>query len=366
MVIYHLASGWQYYRQPATAFLQVFPLRLINLLPFERSAAPGMSYWFRPHTSKTHRPVVFIHGLGIGLIPYVFWLRTIPKDVGIIAVEMLPISGRVTSYPLASTPELCNMIAACLAQQRESEPDGAWNDFVLIGNSYGSLLVAPLLQHPDIAPRVAANIIIDPVALLLHLPDVAYNFTRREPRPSRRGRTGHGSEWEIWWASSTDAGTAHTLARRFCWRESVLWRELLTPSLGDGGSEGAGGNAAARLGKEQFEFGAGPQVGMRSTVVLGGEDCVTHPKAVASYVFGGGVDWTYTDVEAWKSYEWTGREELELMYLDGKDHGQGIMVPRPDKRIAKVIEEYCRRDDGFPGPREGDARAQSDEQGQQF
>ncbi|KAK1700489.1 hypothetical protein BDP55DRAFT_743505 [Colletotrichum godetiae] len=349
MALYLLTQGYRYYKQSVSTFFKVFPVRFINLFPFKQSAASKMSYWYRPHKSATQRPVVFIHGLGVGLIPYMFWLHTIPKDVGILAVEMLPISSRVTTWPLPSTPELCEMVAKCVAQQRASQPApgvgerGVWDDFVLIGNSYGTLLMGQLLQRADFAPRVAASILIDPVSLLLHLPDVAFNFTRREPTPSIRGRTGHGNEWEIWWASATDAGTAYTLARRLCWRESLMWREMLTPSL----RTVEAGYYASGSPEEIAIFGNGVQAGMRSTVVLGGEDCVTNPRAVASYVYSGDVRWTMDDLESWKQYEWSGTEELELMFLNGKDHGQGIMVPYPYKPIQTVIETYCRRDDGF-------------------
>ncbi|TDZ30690.1 hypothetical protein C8035_v001949 [Colletotrichum spinosum] len=353
MAFYLLTQGYRYYRQPLSTFFKVFPLRFVNLLPFKRSAAEGMSYWYRPHKSKTQRPIVFIHGLGVGLMPYMFWLRTIPSDVGILAVELLPISTRITAWPLHSTPELGEMITKCVAQQRSLQPApggtaggerrGDWDDFVLIGNSYGTLLVPQLLRRADFAPRVAACVLIDPVSLLLHLPDVAYNFTRRRPTPARRGRTGHGNEWEIWWASATDAGTAHALARRLCWRESLLWRETLTP----GARCVEAGYYASGSPSEMAVFGNGVQPGMRSTVVLGGDDCVTAPAAVASYVSSGGVSWSRDDVGRWRDCEWSGKEELELMYLAGKDHGQGIMVPFPHEPIARVVESYCRRDDGF-------------------
>ncbi|TIC92831.1 hypothetical protein CH35J_010579 [Colletotrichum higginsianum] len=209
MALYLLTQGYRYYKQPFSTFFKVFPVRLVNLLPFTHSAADGMSYW--------------------------------------------------------------------------------------------------------------------------------------EPTPSIRGRTGHGNEWEIWWASATDAGTAYTLARRLCWRESLMWREMLTPSL----RNIEAGYYASGSPEETAVFGNGVQVGMRSTVILGGEDCVTAPKSVASYVYSGDVRWSPDDIEIWKRYEWTGKQELELMFLDGKDHGQGIMVPFPHKPIQNVIETYCRRDDGF-------------------
>lgn len=307
MTAYLLLKGYSFYRQTRGAFFTCFPLHPMNLLSFKKSAAPYMSYWYRPHRSKRHLPILFIHGLGIGLIPYMFWFATLPKDVGVLAVEMLPISSRITSYPLPSTPELVAMIARCVEQQRQRHPSpgsglpGVWDEFVLISNSYGTMLVAPLLQHTTIGPRLAATILIDPVSLLLHLPDVAYNFTRREPRPSVRGRPGHGNEWEIWWTSATDAGTAHSLARRFCWRECILWRETLTPSLRNA-EAGVQHRGTVGLEATSASYGFG-RTGMRSTVIICGIDCVTAPTAVASYVHCGHVSWTQDDVEEWKKYE---------------------------------------------------------------
>ena len=83
--------------------------------------------------------------------------------------------------------------------------------------------------------------------------------------------------------------------------------------------------------------------GMRTTVIQGGEDCIAAAKNVAAYVYSGGVTYDYFDIQAWNQYQWSGTEELELVFLDGKDHGQGMMVPRPSKKIRQVIEGYCRR-----------------------
>lgn len=337
---YLLLAGFRFYRPARSSFFSIFPLRPIHLLPFPPSAAPTMSYWCRPHKSATQRPIVFLHGLGAGLPPYMFWFATLPKDVGVLAVEFLPLSARITTA-LPSTSELSDMIAACIEQQRALNPSpapgqpGAWDDFVLIGNSYGTLVMPSLLRRRDVADRVAASVLIDPVSLLLHLPDVAYNFTRRPPRPAVRGRPGHANEWELAWASATDPGTAHALARRFCWRESLMWREMLTPSV--------------RLAERGLAVpAAGKNHGlMRSTVILSGEDCVTCPKEVASLVFAGHTRWTPADVEEWEKYKWTGLQELELVYLPDRDHGQGIMVFSPEPCILPVIEDYCRRDDGF-------------------
>lgn len=326
MCLWLLVSGYKFYRQPRSTFFKVFPLRPLSLLSPNASDAPGMSFWYRPHRSQTHRPVVIIHGLGIGLIPYQFWMATIPKDVGVIAVEMLPISTRITSQVLPPTSELCQSVATITAQMRKKDPT-AWNDFVLVTSSYGTMLVKGLVEHPDFGPHISGNVLCDPVALLLHLPDVAYNFTRRTPGRSRRGRPGRANEWEITWASATEAGTAYSLARRFCWRECALWREDLIRSMRDAEN---GQYLSSKF--------------MRTTVIQGGEDCIAAAKNVAAYVYSGEVTYGYPDIKAWNEYQWNGTDELELVFMDGKDHGQGMMVPRPSKKIRQVIEGYCRRD----------------------
>jgi hypothetical protein len=60
-------------------------------------------------------------------------------------------------------------------------------------------------------------VIIDPISILLHHPDVAYNMMIRQPKSAQ--------EWQLWYFASKDAGVAHTLSRRFFWFENILWKE---------------------------------------------------------------------------------------------------------------------------------------------
>lgn len=64
--LFLFAKGFSFYRQPRNTFFGVFPFRPMTLISSKESAAPEMSYFYRPHESKTHRPIVFIHGVGIG------------------------------------------------------------------------------------------------------------------------------------------------------------------------------------------------------------------------------------------------------------------------------------------------------------
>ncbi|CAI6336897.1 unnamed protein product [Periconia digitata] len=302
-----LVMGFTLYRQPRSQFFRSFPFRPLTLLAPKESAAQNLSYFYRPHTSKTHRPIVFAHGVGIGLAIYIPLFLLLPKDIGILALEVLPVSSRITAgAPLAE--DLMNDAGAIIAQQDLT-------NFVFVGNSYGTFLAKLFLDSPLLSSRMAKMVLIDPVAVLLHLPDLAYNFARKKPVEP--------NEWQMWWGAETEPDIAFTFARRLCWRSHVLWREDL-------------GKCA-------------------TTLVLGGSDCLVNAAAIATYVTrgkeeeeaGGELCWSWGDLERWKgSFEgWVGKG-LELVWFEGFDHGQAILGNKKLKDIVSIVERYCRKEGG--------------------
>src|SRR4051794_10950752 len=110
---YMLWHSFQYYGAPILRLPSVFPFRPLHLLSPHRSPAANLTYWYRPHTSKTGLPVLFIHGIGIGLYPYVGFLAGLNAEdggtdgeLGIIAVEIMPVSSRITGQALGKN-EMC-------------------------------------------------------------------------------------------------------------------------------------------------------------------------------------------------------------------------------------------------------------------
>lgn len=78
--------GYTFYRTKRSNFFRIFPFRPLGLLARHESAARDhMSYFVRPHKSTTKRPVLFIHGVGVGVAQNLLYLNTIPKDVGVIS-----------------------------------------------------------------------------------------------------------------------------------------------------------------------------------------------------------------------------------------------------------------------------------------
>ena len=153
------------------SFFSVFPLRPLSLFSGNTSRARRLTYWHRPHTSKSRRPVLFIHGIGIGLYPYTNFLSEINEsyendgddgEVGIIAIELMPISFRLTGAPMGSI-EMCGEVLKILRHH-------GWKDVVLVSHSFGSVVSTRLLKDLEASSMIGPVLLIDPVSILLHLP----------------------------------------------------------------------------------------------------------------------------------------------------------------------------------------------------
>ncbi|QIW95744.1 hypothetical protein AMS68_001262 [Peltaster fructicola] len=185
------------------AYINALEEKLDHKLKTTKSTSRSLRTTF-DDVPMQHRPLV--------------WYLTMSQsdgDVGIVVVEILPISSRICP-PALSTSEM-------KAQIRQILDTHGWTEFVLIGHSYGTAIASTILRDPVFSLRVKAAMLLDPICFLLHLPDVAYNFTRRKPR--------RANERMLHYFSSQDMLISHTLARRFFWSEYVLWEEDLDDNL---------------------------------------------------------------------------------------------------------------------------------------
>lgn len=195
MAIRMRTNGFTQYRTPILS-PWVFPPRPMSLLAAQKSPVQKQGYWARPHTSKTRLPVLFIHGIGVGLYTQVDFLHELDQqlnsdkpddgEVGILALELLPISSRLTP-PISRREDYLAEITTILQHH-------GYENFVLASHSYGSVLSTHMLNYPPLASRVRGLLLVDPVTILLHMPDVAYNFTVRKPIKA--------NEWQLWYFAS--------------------------------------------------------------------------------------------------------------------------------------------------------------------
>ncbi|KAL3418524.1 hypothetical protein PVAG01_10240 [Phlyctema vagabunda] len=330
-----LSHGFNFHRTGLSQFFTLFPFRPVSLLSGYRSPAKHTTYWHRPHTSKTKLPVVFVHGIGIGLYPYTKFVNELnsidgletsdPDDqVGIVLIEIMPVSFRITHAAL----ERENMVRE-IDQILEEHLDPG-QKFVLVSHSYGTVITTHLLKDPVVSKKIGPIVLIDPVSVLLHLPDVAYNFTRRKPY--------HANEHQLYYFASMDMGVAHTLARHFFWNENVLWKKDL--------------------------------VGRKVTVSLGGRDLIVNTSAVGKYLSTKSAEWeesltrdqdvlvdlgeddeeseerkrdsqeSLVDGQEWKDRAWK-PEGINVLWFKDLDHAQVFDKPTTRSRIIEVVKAYC-------------------------
>ncbi|KAI5358298.1 putative alpha/beta hydrolase-1 [Septoria linicola] len=304
-------NGYHHHRLPLKNFFALFPFRPVALTAARKSPVEHLTYWHRPHTAKDRLPVVFIHGIGIGLYPYVNFLDDLIKHVdgghenndhgqiGIIALEIMPVSFRITHAAL-SKEDMCKEINTILEHH-------GFDRFVLVGHSYGTVGATHVLHDKVLQPKVASVLLIDPVCFLLHNPDVAYNFTVRCPKQA--------NEWQLWYFASQDPGVAHTLGRRFFWSQNVLWLDDLLPMM--------------------------DATGMKVTVSLAGRDLIVDTDAVGRYLVSAQQSTKYGTFEQdWKQKEWTG-EGLEVIWNEDRDHAQVFDSMPKRAKLVKVVQKYC-------------------------
>ena len=291
--------GFHLHRQPLLRLFREFPFRLMALTSSHKSGAKSMTYWHRHHTSKSRLPILFIHGIGIGLYPYVNCLVELNQanenvaldgDVGIIALEIMPISFRITNQALGKD-ETCAEIKRILKTH-------GWDKVVLVSHSFGSVITTHLLKNDETSQKIGPVLLIDPVSILLHHPDVAYNFTYRKPK--------RANEHLLYYFASMDMGVSHTLARRFFWSENILW-------------------------KHDIE-------GRRVTVSLAGRDLIVNAETVARYLTQDHL--VAKDEGNWKQSAWQGKE-LDVLWFDRLDHAQVFDSKKDRNILVQVIRAYC-------------------------
>jgi len=282
-----LLAGFKHYddRNPFACF----PPRWISLFS-QRSPHRDLVYWYRPHRSKTKPPVLFLHGIGIGLWPYVSFFKEFvanEPDVGILAIENLSVSMRIYRPPLAR-PAMLSALTAILKSHGHER-------FVLAAHSYGTVLAAHLLRDPVFSKRVTSTMLIDPIPFLLYLPAVAYNFVYRQPHTA--------NEWQLWYFASRDPDIARALSRHFFWVENVLWKDDLD--------------------------------GRECAVVLCGRDQIVDAQEVRRYL---------TGTEE-LDFEW--REDgLEVLYYPDLDHSQQFDTFERRRPMVDILSRFVNGENG--------------------
>jgi len=286
-----------------TRWFQSFPYRPLSVLTKHRSRAHDVSYWYRPHASKDRLPVLYIHGIGIGLVTYTdFFADLIKQDikkrsdqVGMLAIEIMPISFRITT-PALKSQDMVRQITQILQLH-------GWDKrkFVLAANSYGTIIAAHLLRSPSISASINSMVLVDPVTVWVHMGDVAYNFTAKTPHSA--------SEHQLHYFACTDIGAAHTVTRRFVWTENVLWKDELK-------------NKKAGL-------------------IVSGRDIILDGRRLRDFLIEGEPEITRSGISAVPGAELVETGNREILWFKHLNHAEVFDFKKERRLLAEMVWRYC-------------------------
>uniref|UniRef100_A0A7S4DH30 AB hydrolase-1 domain-containing protein n=2 Tax=Lotharella globosa TaxID=91324 RepID=A0A7S4DH30_9EUKA len=175
-----------------------------------------VAYWIREGRAagQPKPPVVLLHGVGLGVLPYISMLGWIGKQEGWgrtwIAVES-PEYPRYHATSLMSVPmDYARTLKNVLMAHGSAEA-------IFLGHSIGTVYLTWIVRN---APEIVRDVIlVDPVCLLLHHSKVLWNFLYARPPALSM------PEVVQRWVVLMDPNISYRLRRNFTWYQNILWMD---------------------------------------------------------------------------------------------------------------------------------------------
>mmetsp|Transcript_919 Transcript_919/g.1182 ORF Transcript_919/g.1182 Transcript_919/m.1182 type:complete len:533 (+) Transcript_919:108-1706(+) len=255
------------------------------------------------------RPIVFIHGIGIGFAHYLMFLFKLPTDVPIILLEWQHVSMQVIEH-VPTIQETIEGISNILTA------DGH-KDAVFVGHSLGTTAISWMLHDKKARHLVKGAVMLDPVTFLLINPGIAFNFIHREPTTVL--------ELLMHYFVSRELFIAHTLSRHFSWSHNVIFPEIL-PGCCDGD------NKKVTISSDCKDYTSSSSLSNNTS----------------NYIPLTSIYFSENDaiVPAPDTYDYLKRNkqnniDYKLTMLPGYQHGELMLIPKDLNLIVNDIHERC-------------------------
>ncbi|CAL8465236.1 g4771 [Coccomyxa elongata] len=168
------------------------------------------------------RPIFFLHGVGLGLVPYLGLIQQTMwacPDSPMILLEA-PHVGLRLQMRSRSVDDVAHAAAQILWRH-------TYEGACFVAHSYGTFCVSRICQlHRSLVHSVA---LIDPVCFLTCYPQLLYNFVYRVPKLADVLGSLTGMLGAARFLFSRDLIIAETFCRKFLWHELMLWPEDMPP-----------------------------------------------------------------------------------------------------------------------------------------
>jgi len=174
------------------------------------------SYYYHPGTKNSFdAPIIFIHGIGAGLIYYIPLMEDLLQCGRPIFFPEIPyVTGFRTWFdphsiltPTAVASTLSTMLAT-----------HGFTRATFVGHSYGTTWMSYMLH---VAPNTVESVVfLDPICFCLYIPTLTKNFVYRQPDPNT-----------ISYCIRTDVIINWTIQRNFPWAKITLFAEEIPKNV---------------------------------------------------------------------------------------------------------------------------------------
>jgi pimeloyl-ACP methyl ester carboxylesterase len=184
----------------------------------------GLTYWHHPGEGASQAeaaaaaacPIVFVHGVGLGPLPYHGFIDSMLREARgapMLVLELPFVSQRLTGLTHVPHEERTSSEIAA-AMERHGLASATF-----VGHSLGTMYLAWLAR---LQPHLLAScVFIDPIVFLLHQHNVAQAFLYS--RPSKANFKGHVEHYFI----KSEHSIVSFFHRHFYWFANILWSEEL-------------------------------------------------------------------------------------------------------------------------------------------
>jgi hypothetical protein len=180
--------------------------------------AEGITYWIRPGSSSCSLPpLLFLHGISPGWSIYYRLVQRLGcnADRTIILADLDAVKMKSMFFFMPSMVQFTSSICRILDRHNVSKVS-------IVGHSFGSITAAWLLKLcPE---RVAHLTLLDPVSILLFLPDAAKKLLYSVSKT--------WMEYLLYTLVAKELTVSYSLHRSFVWHQNILWMEDVPPQIG--------------------------------------------------------------------------------------------------------------------------------------
>lgn len=176
-----------------------------------------MTYWIKEGKSSLP-PLLICHGISTGWSMYALLIHSFTSDRTIILADLDAVKILSMCFYMPSRAQYTQAVLRILQRHRIPQVS-------IVGHSFGSITAAWLVaKHPEVVAHVT---LIDPVSILLCLPEVVGRFVYRNLTQCR-------SVFEVilWFFASREITVSYALHRNFVWHNNVCWLHELPPQIG--------------------------------------------------------------------------------------------------------------------------------------